>query len=68
MGYQTCKYRKNPSGEIESRMFDSDEVPYGWLDSPADIPMNGSDPVKVPEAPEENRTPIVKKKRKRRSN
>jgi len=72
MGFLTCKYRKGEDGNVESKMFDSDEIPDGWLDSPADIPMNGSDPVKIPKAPEAPKEPeaqagIFKKKRRKRS-
>lgn len=41
MGFPTCKYRKNENGEIESEIFDSDEVPSGWSDSPADLANGG---------------------------
>lgn len=70
MGFQTCKYRKGENGEIESRLFDSDEIPPGWKDSPADISNNGSDPIETPEKPEEPeaKATIFKKKRKKRSN
>lgn len=44
MGFQTCKYRKKENGEIEHQMFDSDEIPDGWEDSPA-VFKNGSEPV-----------------------
>ena len=30
MGFLTCKYRKNKDGEIESEMFDSDNIPDGY--------------------------------------
>jgi hypothetical protein len=51
MGFQTCKYKKGANGEVESKLFDSDDVPDGWKDSPAEISNNGTDPVKIPESP-----------------
>jgi len=80
MGYRTCKYRKNENGEIEDRIFDSDEIPDGWSDSPADL-KNGSEPVMenppeaMPEVPEHTHgltdvsAPMMgKKKRRKRGN
>ena len=73
MGYQTCRYRKNDNGEIEAEMFDSDDVPDGWVDSPADL-KNGSDPV-MPNPPEHtlgltdvSEPKAIKKTRKKRGN
>ncbi len=70
MGFQTCKYKKGANGEVESKLFDSDDVPDGWKDSPAEISNNGTDPVKIPEKTEEPeaKVNIFKKKRKKRSN
>lgn len=36
MGYPTMLYRRKPDGEIESKVFDSDELPTRhWVDDPA---------------------------------
>ena len=50
MGFRTCKYRMGDNGVVESNVFDSDAIPDGWVDSPADL-SNGADPVKVPDNP-----------------
>lgn len=71
MGY--CRYRKNENGEIESRRFDSEEIPDGWVDSPA-VFKNNSEPVmeNPPEAVPEHTQGLtdvsdpVKTKKKRR--
>lgn len=34
MGVPTYMYRRK-DGEVEARVFDSDEIPAGWADSPA---------------------------------
>lgn len=37
MGHPTYMYRRHESGEIEGAVFDSDELPNGWVDSPAKV-------------------------------
>lgn len=64
MGFLTCKYRKNKSGEIESEMFDSDNVPDGWEDSPACFDKK-KEPVDE-DMPSDPPLAFVKKKRKKR--
>lgn len=66
MGFLTCKYRKNKDGEIESEMFDSDNIPDGWEDSPACFD-NKKEPVDVSDdMPSEPSMDFVKKKRRKR--
>ena len=36
MGEQTWMYKRR-YGRIESKVFDSDEIPAGWVDSPAKV-------------------------------
>ena len=37
MGNPTFLYRAGKNGEVESKIFDSDDLPDGWVDSPAAI-------------------------------
>ena len=57
MGHQTYMYRKNEAGEVESQVFDSDDIPKGWSDSPAKLE-------KAPPAVLEK--PVQKAKQKKR--
>lgn len=40
MGEQTWMYKRR-YGRIESKIFDSDEIPEGWVDSPAKVAAAG---------------------------
>lgn len=49
MGFPTCKYRRGAFGRgVESRVFDSDDIPPGWLDSPAEVEEMAKTPKKPP--------------------
>lgn len=37
MGFPTWRYRMANNGKMSSRIFDSDEIPPGWVDSPAKV-------------------------------
>jgi len=37
MGVPTYMYRKNAKGEVEAQVFDSDNIPKGWVDSPEKV-------------------------------
>lgn len=37
MGVPTFMYRRAEDGSVESRVFDSDAIPEGWVDSPAKV-------------------------------
>ena len=36
MGFPTHRYRLN-NGQVESKIFDSDAIPEGWVDTPAKL-------------------------------
>ena len=38
MGNPTCMYRRGAFGRVFSRIFDSDDIPPGWVDTPAKLP------------------------------
>lgn len=37
MGQPTWMYRRGAFGRVEARVFDSEEIPAGWVDSPAKL-------------------------------
>lgn len=53
MGEPTWMYRVGDGGKVEAKIFDSDEVPAGWSDSPADPPKKrGPKPKAKPQVEE----------------
>ncbi len=49
MGQPTWMYRRGAFGRLESKIFDSDDLPAsGWCDSPAKIPDAAPKPKAAP--------------------
>lgn len=53
MGFPTWRYRRGAFGRLESKIFDSDEIPPGWFDNPAKC-----------EKPEKAKKPPARKNRR----
>jgi len=47
--YPTWRYRRTATGKVSAQIFDSDDIPPGWVDSPAKC-VEKKKPAKKPES------------------
>lgn len=50
MGEPTWMYRRTAKGDVSEKVFDSDSIPPGWVDSPAKCKKGSQQPAKPPKA------------------